>query len=61
MQQKAWQTKEWTRGTTQRAANLRERIKHLWPPGTTLSYNHHTRNSRPSCCNIHTHNQPAYG
>ena len=24
-------------------------------------YNHHTPNSRPSRCNIHTHNQPAYG
>ena len=26
-----------------------------------LSYNHHTPNSRPNRCNIHSHNQPAYG
>ena len=35
--------------------------KRLWPPRITLSYNHHTPNSRPSSCNIHTHNNPAYG
>ena len=32
-----------------------------WPPRITLFYNHHTPNSRPSRCNIHTHNHPAYG
>ena len=31
----------------------------LWPPRITLSYNHHTPNSRPNSCNIHTHNGPA--
>ena len=41
--------------------NLRGRTKRLWPPRITLSYNHHTPNSKTSCCNIHTHNQPAYG
>ena len=30
-------------------------------PNITLSYNHLTPNSRPSRCNIHTHNHPAYG
>ena len=34
---------------------------HFWPPRITLSYNHHTPTSRPSRCNIHTRNQPAYG
>ena len=33
----------------------------LWPPCITLFYNHHTPNSRPSSCNIQTHNHPAYG
>ena len=33
----------------------------FWPPRITLSYNHHTSNSRPSRCNIHTNNHPAYG
>ena len=32
-----------------------------WPPRITLSYNHHTPNSRPSRCNIRTHNHPAHG
>ena len=27
----------------------------------TLSYNHHTPDSKPSRCNMHTHNHPAYG
>ena len=35
--------------------------KRFWPPRITLSYNHPTPNSRPSRCNIHSHNQPAYG
>ena len=35
--------------------------KRFWPPRITLSYNHHTPNSRPSRCNIHSHNQPNYG
>ena len=37
------------------------RTKRFWPPRITLSYNHHTANSRPSRCNIHSHIQPAYG
>ena len=37
------------------------RTKRFWPPRITLSYNHLTPNSRPSRCNIHTYNQPAYG
>ena len=42
--------------------DLRGRTKRFWPPRITLSYNHHTPNSRPaSRCNIHSHNQPAYG
>ena len=40
---------------------LRRRTKRFWPPRITLSFNHHTPNSRPSRCNIHSHNQPAYG
>ena len=28
--------------------NLRGCTKRLWPPRITLSYNHHTPNSRPS-------------
>ena len=31
--------------------------KRFWPPRITLPFNHHT----PSRCNIHSHNQPAYG
>ena len=38
-----------------------EGAKRLRPPRITLSYNHHTPNSGPSRCNIHTHNHPAYG
>ena len=36
-------------------------MKRFWPPRITLCYNHHTPNSGTSRCNIHTHNQPAYG
>ena len=39
----------------------RRRTKRFWTPRITLSYNHHTPNSRPSCYSIHTHNHPAYG
>ena len=30
-------------------------------PTISRHYNHQTPNSRPSRCNIHTHNYPAYG
>ena len=48
-------------GATRRVSNLRGHTKRLSPPRITLSYNHRTPNSRPSRCNIHDHNHPAYG